>query len=117
MRNDNVEPFTGAAAKQLVETSNAATSAGVIDQVRELLFGETQRSTAKDLAALDAKLEARLEALTATMNARFSEIETLVANVQSDAERAQAKAIDDIGAAISRLGADVRAMSGVRSTR
>ena len=51
------------------------------------------------------------------MNARFSEIETLVANVQSDAERAQAKAIDDIGAAISRLGADVRAMSGVRSTR
>jgi len=115
MRKDNVEPFSGAAAKQLVETSNSAESAGVIDQVRELLFGETKRSTEKDLAALDAKLEAKVEALTATMNARFSELETRVAEVQSEAERARAKAVDDIGAAVARLGADIRAMSGASS--
>lgn len=113
MRNDNTKPAATAAAQQIVDSANGANSVGVIDQVRELLFGETRRSTEKELAELDAKLDA----LAATMQARFSEMETLVAKVQSDAERSQAKAIDDIGAAISRLGADIRAMSGVKASK
>lgn len=101
-----------AVAQDLAAPANG-NSAGVIDQVRELLFGETKRSTDQELKALDAKLDA----LTATMHARFSEVEALVAKVQDDAQRAQAGAIDDIGSAISQLGASIRAMSGLAKTK
>ncbi len=82
----------------------------VIDQVRELLFGETKRSTEHGLGALDAKIDA----LTAAMQQRFSEVESRIAELARDTERAQAHAIDEIGSAITQLGASIRNMSGVR---
>ncbi len=96
-----------------VARANGANSAGVIEQVRELLFGEAKRTTEQGLKAL----EDRLEALSATMNARFAEIESRMAANQSEAEHSQAGAIDDIGAAIAQLGANIRNMSGARKAK
>jgi predicted metal-dependent TIM-barrel fold hydrolase len=90
--------------------ANGSDPAGVIDQVRELLFGEAKRSTEHGLGAL----EARIGALTATMEERFSEVESRLAELARDTERAQATAIDEIGSAISQLGATIRNMSGPR---
>jgi hypothetical protein len=92
---------------------NGAGQAGVIDQVRELLFGETKRTTEQGIKALEDKLDA----LAATMHARFSEMETRASEAQRDAENSQASAIDDIGSAIAQLGASIRNMSGVRKSR
>jgi hypothetical protein len=82
----------------------------VIDQVRELLFGGTKRSTEHGLGAL----EARISALTATMEQRFSEVESRLVELARDTERSQASAIDEIGSAITQLGASIRNMSGAR---
>ena len=95
------------------KSSNGTDHAAAIDQVRELLFGETKRSTEKDLKAL----EDRVEALTANMMARFSEIEARISEVQKDADTSQAHMVDEIGAAISQLGASIRNMSGARKSK
>ncbi len=94
--------------------ANGSDPARTIEQVRELLFGETKRASEASLNALDAKVDAKIDALTATMNARFSEVETRLADLAREAERAQATTIDDIGSAIAQLGASIRNMSGVR---
>lgn len=86
---------------------------GVIEQVRELLFGETKRSSEHGLKALEDKVEA----LTALMHARFSEMEGRVADVGQEAERAQASAFDEIGGAIAHLGATIRNMGGARRAK
>jgi len=70
---------------------NGANPPGVIEQVRELLFGET-------------------------MEARFSELETRLTELRSDSEHAQASAIDGIGEAIAHLGANIREMSAKRKS-
>ncbi len=88
-------------------------AAGVIDQVRELLFGEAKRSTEQGLRAL----EDRVEALTAAMQAQFSEVESRVADLARETERSQASAIDDIGSAIAHLGSTIRNMSGTRKAK
>ena len=88
--------------------ANGSDPARTIEQVRELLFGETKRASEASLNALDAKVDAQIDALTAAMNARR------LADLAREAERAQATAIDDIGSAIAHLGASIRNMSGVR---
>lgn len=82
----------------------------VIDQVRELLFGEAKRSTEQNLQGLDQKVEA----MRASMLERFAEVENRIAELTRETERAQAAAIDDIGSAIAQLGASIRNMSGAR---
>ena len=94
--------------------ANGADPARTIEQVRELLFGETKRSSEASLNTLDAKVDAKFEALAEAMNARFSEVETRLADLARETERAQASAIDDIGSAIAQLGASIRNMSGAR---
>ncbi len=117
MRTEKVQSEPGPSptetASLALVSNGAGNQVGVIDQVRELLFGETKRTTEQGLKAL----EERLEALTATMEARFSEVESRMAQAQSDAERSQASAIDDIGAAIAQLGANIRNMSGARGKK
>lgn len=115
MRTEKAQPAADNAAKQIAAAANGAgaTEAGVIDQVRELLFGETKRTTEQNLKALEDKVDA----LTAHMNARFSELESQLAEARRDGENAQAAAIDDIGAAIAQLGANIRNMSGVRKAK
>ena len=83
---------------------------GVINQVRELLFGETKRASEASLQALDAKVDA----LAAAISEKFSEVESRLAEMARDSERAQASTIDDIGSAIAQLGASIRNMSGAR---
>ena len=56
----------------------------------------------------------RDEAMRASMLERFSEVESRIAELTRETERAQAAAIDDIGSAISQLGATIRNMSGGR---
>ena len=90
--------------------ANGSDPAGVINQVRELLFGETKRASEASLTALDAKVDA----MAASMRERFAEVESRMAELARDGERAQAAAIDDIGSAIAQLGASIRNMSGVR---
>jgi hypothetical protein len=100
-----IEPVAPAPAH-----SNGADPAGVINQVRELLFGETKRASEASLNALDA----RVGALAAAMNEKFAEVESRLADLARESERAQAAAIDDIGSAIASLGASIRNMSGAR---
>jgi len=90
--------------------ANGSDPAGVINQVRELLFGEAKRGTEASLSALDAKVDA----LAVSMRERFSEVESRLADLARETERAQASAIDDIGNAIAQLGASIRNMSGAR---
>jgi len=90
--------------------SNGSDPAGVINQVRELLFGETKRASEASLNTLDAKVDA----LAASMRERFAEVEGRMADLARDTERAQASAIDEIGSAIAQLGASIRNMSGAR---
>ena len=91
---------------------NGANPPGVIEQVRELLFGETKRTTEQGLKTIEDKLAA----LTATMEARFSELETRLTELRSDSEHAQESAIDGIGEAIAHLGANIREMSAKRKS-
>ena len=115
MRTEKASSSAVSAATDIASAANAngASQAGVIDQVRELLFGETKRTTEQNLKALEDKVDA----LTAHMNARFSELESQLAEAKREAERSQASAIDDIGAAIAQLGANIRNMSGVRKAK
>ena len=84
-----------------------------MDQVREILFGESRRSTEKAIQALDKKVDD----LAATMSARLAEIMALITEVQSNAERSQASAIDEIGVAISQLSSTIRNVSGARKAK
>lgn len=78
-------------------------SEGTIDQVRELLFGETQRQNdtrAEDLQkmvdALEAKLSRRLDQLEARL--------TALAQAGDDDRR---KSLADVGQALSVLGKQI----------
>ncbi len=81
-----------------------------IDQVRELLFGATKRETDGQLSVL----ETRLEELRAEFLARFSELESRLADLARDAEKNQAASVDAIGGAIAQLGATIQNMSARR---
>jgi hypothetical protein len=48
------------------------------------------------------------------MEQRFSEVESRLVELARDTERSQASAIDEIGSAITQLGASIRNMSGAR---
>lgn len=84
-----------------------------MDQVREILFGENRRSTEKALQALDKKVDD----LAANLSTRLSEIMALITEVQSNAERSTASAIDEIGVAISQLSSTIRNASAARKTK
>jgi len=78
-----------------------------MEQVRELLFGETKRSAERNVQSLDAKLEA----LRADFLARFSDLEARLVDLARETERERAASIDAIGGAIAQLGATVQGMS------
>ena len=84
--------------------ANGADRREDMDTVREILFGESKRTTEKAIKALDAKVDD----LTKMMLDRFGEVMALIADVQKHAETSQASAIDEIGDAISQLSATIR---------
>lgn len=75
-----------------------------IEQVRELLFGGEKRSTEQRFRDADDKIEA----LRADMLARFSMLESRLAETERVLDNQHNAAVDEIGMAISDLGARVR---------
>jgi hypothetical protein len=91
----------------------AGTPEATIEQVRELLFGDKQRGN--DQRHRD--IEAAIEALRHDMLERFSMLESRVADVEREAERRHAAAIDGIGSALSDLGAHIRKLAEPRGRK
>ncbi len=101
------------APPHIAVVANGADRREDMDTVREILFGDSKRSTEKAIQALDAKVED----LTKMMLDRFSEVMALIADVQKNAESSQATAIDEIGDAISHLSATIRNVSVARKPK
>ncbi len=100
MRNNKTEAANGAAqAVAMAET-------GAIDQVRELLFGATKRSTEARLDEIDRQIEL----LRDDINARFASLEAMLSQQGRDTDVKHNKSIDNIGQAIADLGATIRAL-------
>jgi len=80
--------------------------ADALAQVRELLFGETRRSTEDQIHAL----EARVDKLRDEMLDLVADLETRLNALRHDAEHNHATTVDAIGAAIGQLGATVQSL-------
>ena len=99
MRNDK------AAAKADTEAMGL-NGAGAIDQVRELLFGETKRTTESRLDDIDRKIEMLRDDLAA----RFASLEARLLEQGRDTDAKHNRSIDNIGEAIAELGSTIKAL-------
>ena len=100
MRNNKSDAANGAAEVA------AMTETGAIDQVRELLFGATKRSTEARLDDIDRQIAL----LRDDMSARFASLEAMLGQQGRDTDSKHNQSIDNIGQAIADLGATIRAM-------
>ena len=75
-----------------------------MEQVRELLFGQTQRSNEKRAQELDGIIQA----LRREMIEKFAAAESRMDEMAHETARRHATTVDAIGTAISDLGAQVR---------
>ena len=78
--------------------------AAVIEQVRELLFGDHRRTTEGSMKAM----EDRLAALTATLESRFADIERRFAEIKSEAGQTRDSEVESLGAAFAELGEKIK---------
>jgi hypothetical protein len=112
MDNENTPPHSehaeGDSAHAPAANGDAATPdpAAVIEQVRELLFGEHRRATEGSLK----HLEDRLAALTATVEARFADLERRVHESRAEADRSRDHHVEAIGAALTELGERLKSL-------
>ena len=104
-------PYSNAGRGPGATTTHAATengasieAASVIEQVRELLFGDQRRTTEGSLKGI----EDRIAALIATMEARFADIERRLHDLKSETDTAREQSVDAIGAAIADLGDKIK---------
>jgi hypothetical protein len=74
--------------------------AAVVEQVRELLFGEHRRATESALKSL----EDRFAALTATVEARMADLERRLTESRNEADAARDGHVEAIGTALHELG-------------
>jgi hypothetical protein len=79
----------------------------VVEQVRELLFGDHRR--ANDAAV--KSLEDRLAAVTATLEARFADLERRLGELKSEQDQARGTHAETLGAALVELGAKIRSLA------
>lgn len=100
MRNNKSEAANGSAA------AAAMAESGAIDQVRELLFGATKRTTEARLDEIDRQIAL----LRDDVNARFASLEAMLAQQGNDTDKKHSQSIDNIGQAIADLGATIRAL-------
>ncbi len=100
-RVEQVEPKQPAK----VETAAAEPS---IDQVRELLFGQTQRANEQRAQELNQAIDG----LRNEMIERFRAMEARMEEAAVETARRHASTIDSIGLAIGDLGAQVRKLAG-----
>ena len=77
----------------------------VVEQVRELLFGDHRRASEAALKSLDD----RMAALTATLEARFADLERRLGDLKNEQDRARGAHADAMGAALMELGQKFRA--------
>jgi hypothetical protein len=90
--------------------TDGARAADPMDQVRELLFGETKRSQEQNLQALEEKVES----MRAEFLARFAALENRLAELARETKQDQALSIEAIGAAISQLGDSLQTLGRQR---
>ena len=100
MRNNKSDAKNGAAE------GAAMIEADTIDQVRELLFGATKRSTESRLDDIDRQIALMRD----DINARFASLEAMLGQQGRDTDSKHSQSIDNIGQAIADLGATIRAM-------
>lgn len=98
-----------AAGEEKMEQSPVDT----INQVRELLFGDSARA----IDTRTAELDARLDRIAAEMNERFNQVERRISELQAQTEERHLAAIADIGDAIVQLGTSVRSMGAAGRKR
>ena len=75
-------------------------AAAVIEQVRELLFGDHRRATEATLKSL----EDRIAALTATVEARLADLDRRLGENRAEAEHARDAHVEAIGSALGEIG-------------
>ncbi len=85
----------------------------VVEQVRELLFGDHRR--ASDVAM--KSLEDRLAALAATLEARFGDLERRIEDLKSHTGAARDRHAETLGATLIELGERIRGMAGLHDDR
>jgi hypothetical protein len=100
-----------ASTAEVANKTNGHDPAQTIEQVRELLFGESQRSNDTRIGDLDGKVEA----MRADMLDRLARLEARLVDLGRDTETRRLASIEDIGAAIAGLGASVRNMGARKS--
>ena len=99
-----VEKMPGQNGDAAKATAAVMSENETIEQVRELLFGGEKRSTEQRFRDADDKIEA----LRADMLARFSMLESRLAETERMLDNQHNAAVDEIGLALSDLGARVR---------
>jgi hypothetical protein len=106
MDNEYLPP--GRAESETIPNTDPAAlePAAVIEQVRELLFGEHRRATEGSLKSL----EDRLAALTATIESRFADLERRLQEGRAESQQSRDREVDGIGAALKDLGEHIRAL-------
>jgi hypothetical protein len=106
MDNEHFDPQGGAPEPTAAEAAAPLDAAAVIDQVRELLFGDQRRAAEAALKGV----EDRLAALTATVEARFADLERRLAETRHEADHAHEGHIEAIGVALGELGERIKGL-------
>jgi hypothetical protein len=95
-------------APQGPEAAAPLDAAAVVEQVRELLFGDHRRATEGSLKSLEDKLAA----LTATIEARFADLERRLSESRAETDHAREGHVEAIGAAFADLGERIKGLLG-----
>ena len=109
MDNEHMPPHEHGEGERAATGDNAAPldAAAVIEQVRELLFGDHRRSTEGSLKGL----EDRVAALTATIEARFADLERRLHEMKAETDHARDSHVDAIGSALSEIGDRIKGLT------
>lgn len=87
--------------------TNGSGEAATIDQVRDLLFGGAQRSLESRLDDLDRALEAKLKDMKTEFAEQITQLQNQLAVAERDMDKKRISSIQEIGAAINKLGATI----------
>jgi hypothetical protein len=82
-------------------------AAAVIEQVRELLFGDHRRSTEGALKGL----EERFAALTATLEARFADLDRRLHEIKAETDQSRDSHVQAIGSALAEIGDRIKGLT------
>ena len=110
MDNEPMPPHSAPPESEAAQADAAAPldAGAVVEQVRELLFGDQRRATEAALKSLEDKLAA----LTATVEARFADYERRLTESRNEADQAREGHVEAIGAALSDLGERLKGLIG-----